>query len=150
MSFNENDFSKIITDFGKFIMQVLSGTNAKQKKLLKVNLQAFQNLCESLEMLHRNDIKESESDISVNDSEIIEIDDSEVKIEITHEANNVKSVEKSVKIDQGEKEANQIETVLKNTKNVKEEKVTTNNVLPKSLRNKKKVPTRDGSNLYLI
>ena len=83
MSFNEDDFSKIITNFGTFVMQVLSGTNGKQKKLLKMNLQAFQNLCESLEMLHQNGTKQNESDTSVNNFEIVNIDDSDIKVETT-------------------------------------------------------------------
>ena len=52
MNFSQEAFSKIVKDFGKFVMQVLSGDNQGQKKLLKVNLKAFQNLCESLEMLN--------------------------------------------------------------------------------------------------
>ena len=146
MTFDEDDFSKTITNFGKFVMQILSGTNGKQKKLLKVNLQAFQNLCESLEMLHQNDFKQSESEITGNDFEIMSIDDSEIKIEkrqldIRHEAGNIKSDEKSVKIVQ-EKEVNQIKTAAKNSTNVKHEKVTETprNVLPNSVGNKKEVP----------
>ena len=44
MSLNQEDFSKTIKDFGKFVFQVVSGTNEDQKKSLKANLQVFQNV----------------------------------------------------------------------------------------------------------
>ena len=61
MSLDQETFSKTIKDFGTFVMKVLSGENEDQKKSLKVNLQVFQNLCDSFEMLNTNESKENGS-----------------------------------------------------------------------------------------
>ena len=61
MNLDQETFSKTIKDFGTFVMQVLSGANEDQKKSLKVNLQVFQNLCDSFEMLNTNESKENGS-----------------------------------------------------------------------------------------
>ena len=61
MSLDQETFSKTIKDFGSFVMKVLSGANEDQKKSLKVNLKAFQNLCDSFEMLNTNEAKKNDS-----------------------------------------------------------------------------------------
>ena len=68
MNLDQEEFSKMIKDFGRFVMQVLSGTNEDQKGSLKVNLQAFQNLCESFESLTTNGSKKNASQIEHSDN----------------------------------------------------------------------------------
>ena len=63
MSLDQETFSKTIKDFGTFVMQVLSGATEDQKKSLKMNLKAFQNLCDSFETLNTN------NDSNKNDSQ---------------------------------------------------------------------------------
>ena len=48
-------FSNTIKEFGKFVKKVLSGHNEDRKKLLKLNLQVFQDLCEIPENSNQND-----------------------------------------------------------------------------------------------
>ena len=70
MQFDQKYFSKTIKNFGKFVTKVLSGTNEEQKKMLKVNLQAFQNLCDSHEMLNQNGDKRNEREAHNDESGI--------------------------------------------------------------------------------
>ena len=68
-------FSNTIKEFGKFVKKVLSGHNEDRKKLLKLNLQDFLNLCESFDISNQNDTNMS-------------IDNLEIKvIHIEHETN---------------------------------------------------------------
>ena len=74
MNFSQEAFSKVVLDFSKFVMQILSGDNQGQKKLLKMNLQAFQNLCESLEMLNQSDSDENQFEAEGNNSKKLNTD----------------------------------------------------------------------------
>ena len=98
MKFDQKYFSKTIKNFGKFVTKVLSGTNEEQKKMLKVNLQAFQNLCDSHEMVNQNGDKNNEreahNDESVIRKESVGKRQSDSNIEVSHEHRN-----KQVKLD---------------------------------------------------
>ena len=76
MGLDQEYFSKTIKDFGKFVVQVFSGPNEDQKKSLKMNLKAFQNLCDSFEMLNTNESKKNdtqhEHSESLKSNEVIE------------------------------------------------------------------------------
>ena len=70
MSFNQEDFCKAIKDIERIVMRVLSGKNEDQRKLLKMKLQDFQNLCESPDISNQIDtnMKTDNSEINVENS----------------------------------------------------------------------------------
>ena len=81
MNLSQEAFSIIVKDFSKFVTQVLSGDNQGQKKLLKMNLQALQNLCESLEMLNQSDSDENQFEAKDDNSEKLNTDTNEKVID---------------------------------------------------------------------
>ena len=86
MSFNQEDFCKAIKDIERIVMKVLSGKNEDQRKLLKMKLQDFQNLCESPDISNQNDtnMKTDNSEINVEDS-LIHIKNETIDTEASNE-----------------------------------------------------------------
>ena len=120
-------------------MQVFSGDNQGQKKLLKMNLQAFQNLCESLEMLNQDDFNKNQNEAERNNSKKLNTETSEIKVEnrlldIIHEPENAEIVKNTLKNDHIEK-AN-LENVSAGETMTDIRKI----ILPISLENKMEVP----------
>ena len=81
MSLNQEDFTKAMIDMQKIVKKVLSGKNEVQKTLLKMNLKAFQNLCEISENSNQNysNLNKIDSEIKVEDN----------PIDVIHESDNI-------------------------------------------------------------